>query len=99
MSGTTVLRARATHLYPGARGLCAGRPADGGCLVAFADGTAAVAALSTGPDGARRLETGAHVTARGARIPARLWSITVNSGEWRILRRLPRPPDAPAPDG
>jgi len=84
-----VLRARATHLYPGASGLADAPPPDGGCLLAFADGVAAPAALTTAPDGARRLETGPHVTARGARIPPKLWLVAFEGPRWRVLRKLP----------
>jgi hypothetical protein len=45
--------------------------------------------LTTAPDGARRLETGPHVTARGARIPPKLWLVAFEGPRWRVLRKLP----------
>jgi hypothetical protein len=93
-----LLRARAPHLYPGARGVWAapcprGRGAEAApCLIAFADGEAAPGALAPATDGGMILEVGAHVTARGAAIPARRWRLESDGRVWRVRARLPGAP-------
>lgn len=85
------LHARATHLYPGARGVAVdgtGLLPHGPCRLAFADGVEVLATLSCLAGAGDRLDVPAHVTARGARIPAKAWLIEGDGATWRVLRRL-----------
>lgn len=85
------LHARATHLYPGARGVAtdgAGLLPNGPCRLDFADGVEVLATLSRLAAAGTRLDVPAHVTARGARIPAKAWLIEGDGATWRVRRRL-----------
>lgn len=78
------LEARHTHLYPGLRGTVIGRmprPADRRgrtCLVAFSDGSAALATLTVETDVDGVLEAGAYTTAAGTPIPEKRWRIELS---------------------
>ena len=87
-----VLRAGASHLYPGATGTLSGPApeAAAACLVEFADGGVAFATLVPA-EGGHVLATEAYRTARGTRILAKRWVIAVTGDpaerRFRVLRR------------
>ncbi|HUF87881.1 MAG TPA: hypothetical protein VMM59_10915 [Thermohalobaculum sp.] len=83
-----VLRAGASHLYPGARGSLEGALAAARtpCLVAFADGAAATATLAPRGD-ALILATAPYTTARGTGIAAKRWLVELNAQGFRVRRR------------
>ena len=91
MSAPVVLSARGSHLYPGAADPASGTAA-GPCLVAFADGSAALGSL-VAAEGRSVLALGPYTTARGTAIPARRWAASLDGApaEFRILARLPSP--------
>lgn len=102
-----VLCAAGSHLYPGARGTASGEappaespPAETPCLVEFADGAATPATLAPAAGGCL-LATAPYTTARGTRIPAKRWLVSLAPGtdgpRFRVLRRAGSPPPASRP--
>ncbi|HSF94817.1 MAG TPA: hypothetical protein VLA52_07300 [Thermohalobaculum sp.] len=89
-----ILSARASHLYPGARGTVQGDATEGGCAAEFADGSMAFGTLTRGEDGGWMLELGPYTTARGTEIPAKRWRLALTGAgarEFRIAARLKSP--------
>ena len=87
-----VLRAGASHLYPGAAGTARGSLPGGSalCLVEFADGAATGGTLDPA-EGGHVLATDPYTTAHGTRIPAKRWLIALGGDpaerRFRVLRR------------
>jgi hypothetical protein len=88
-----ILEATHTHLYPGHRGRISGlaqiadMPTDGDCLVAFSDGSAAVARISRSED-AWQLYTNAYRTAAGTDITEKLWFVRLEEEDGRVAFRI-----------
>jgi hypothetical protein len=82
-AAASALRARSSHLYPGAR--LTGAVGPGPVHLEFADGIAIGASLA--PDNV--LSAPAYVTARGAAIPAKRWRLARAGDGWRVAERLP----------
>ncbi len=92
MTEARVLRARGSHLYPGARvALEGGVPeAPGPCLVEFADGSAAAGEIAPERDERLRLATAPYRTAAGTAIPENRWLLERGgAGEWRVAGAVP----------
>jgi len=87
MTQARVLRARGSHLYPGARAMLEGGvpEAAGPCLVEFADASAAAGEIAPEGDGRLRLATAPYRTAAGTAIPEKRWLLEPGgAGEWRV---------------
>ncbi|MDG4647986.1 hypothetical protein P6F26_05980 [Roseibacterium sp. SDUM158017] len=70
MDAPLALSATHSHLFPGARGHAEAPLRDGPVTLAFADGTRVAGWLRGG-----RLGLEAHETAKGAKMPAKCWSV------------------------
>jgi hypothetical protein len=92
MAEARVLRARGSHLYPGARTVLEGGvpEAPGPCLVEFADGAAATGEIAPERDGRLRLGTAPYRTGAGTAIPGKQWLLEPGGPcGWRVVRAAP----------
>lgn len=93
------LEIRNSHLYPGALGTAAGSLVPGcladprRCLVVFTDGSAVSGSIRVVQGTDFALDIGAYITARGTRIPAKSWLVTITPSSnapagMRVRKRL-----------
>ncbi len=90
MTDGLVLRARGSHLYPGARVVPEGGAPERAtpCIVEFADGSAAMGEVAPAGEGRMLLATAPYHTAAGTEIPAKRWLLQPGAaGEWQVARR------------